>query len=174
MRIGINIIFYALGYLGLVMFQVLVLNRLNLSFYINPYIYPFFVLMLPFRMPAWLLMVIAFFAGLVLDVFANTASIHAAALVFLAFVRPYWINLITPKGGYETEERPNIRGLGFSWFALYTFALVFLHHFFYFFLEIFSVTSLFSTLGKTLLSTIISTILIVLLAYLFSREKKRA
>ncbi|CAN5229284.1 rod shape-determining protein MreD [soil metagenome] len=174
MSISINIIFYLFGYLGLVMFQVLVLNRLDLSFYINPYIYPFFVLMLPFRMPHWLLMILAFGAGLTLDAFSNTASIHAAALVFLAFVRPYWIGAITPKGGYETEERPNIRGLGFSWFALFTFGLIFLHHFFYFFLEVFSLTSVFSTLGKALMSSIVSTILIVLLAYLFSREKKRS
>ena len=173
MSIGINIIFYFIAYFGLVMFQVLVLKNLELSFYINPYVYPFFVLMLPFRMPHWLLMVLAFLAGLLVDAFSNTGAIHAASLVFLAFVRPYYISVITPKGGYETEDRPNIRGLGFSWFALYTFILVFLHHILYFFLEFFSLSSVFSILGKTLLSSIVSTILIVLLAYLFSRERKR-
>jgi hypothetical protein len=173
MGVGINIILYIIGYLGLVLFQVLVLNNLDLSFYINPYVYPFFVLVLPFRMQHWLLMVIAFFAGLVLDAFASTASIHAAALVLLAFVRPYWINIITPKGGYETEERPHIRGLGFSWFALYTLGLIFLHHFFYFFLEVFSLSFVFSTIAKAMLSALVSTILIVLMAYLFSRERKR-
>ena len=174
MSAGIGILSYIIGYFALVLFQVLVLNRLDLSFYINPYVYPFFILVLPFRMQHWLLMVIAFLSGLLMDTFSGTAGIHAAATVFLAFVRPYLINVITPKGGYETEDRPSVRGQGFSWFLLYTLLLVFLHHFFYFFLEVFSLTSAFSTLGKVLLSTIVSTILIVLLAYLFSRERKRA
>ncbi len=174
MSVGINIFFYIIGYVGLVLFQVLVLKNLDLSYYINPYIYPFFVLMLPFRIQHWLLMVLAFLAGLLVDAFTNTASIHAASLTLLAFVRPYWINVITPKGGYETEDRPNIRTFGFSWFALYAFVLVFLHHFFYFFLEVFSLSAMFSTVGKTLLSSIVSTILIILLAYLFSRERKRS
>lgn len=174
MSLAINILLYLIGYTGLVLFQVLVLNRLDLSFYINPYVYPFFVLMLPFRMQHSLLMLAAFFAGLLMDAFANTASLHAASLVFLAFVRPYWINAITPKGGYETDDRPNIRNLGFGWFVLYSFVLILLHHFFYFFLEVFSLSSVFSTIGKTILSTVVSTILIVLLAYLFSRERKRA
>ncbi len=174
MSSGLSILSYILGYFGLVLFQVLVLNRLELSFYINPFIYPFFILVLPFRMQHWVLMLVAFLAGLLMDVFCSTAGIHAAALVFLAFVRPYLINVITPKGGYETEDRPGIRGQGFSWFLLYSIVLVFLHHFFYFFLEVFSLTSAFSTLGKVFLSTFVSTILIVLLAYLFSRERKRA
>lgn len=173
MSTGIGILSYIFGYFGLVLFQVLVLNRLDLSFYINPYIYPFFILVLPFRMQHWILMLVAFFSGLLMDAFSGTAGLHSAALVFLAFVRPYWINVITPKGGYEAEDRPSIRGQGFSWFVLYSFVLVFLHHFFYFFLEVFSLSSAFSTVGKTLLSTIVSTILIVLMAYLFSRERKR-
>lgn len=174
MSAGIGILSYIVGYFALVLFQILVLNRLDLSFYINPYVYPFFILVLPFRMQHWVLMVIAFLSGLLMDTFSGTAGIHAAAMVFLAFVRPYWINVITPKGGYETEDRPSVRGQGFSWFLLYSIVLVFLHHFFYFFLEVFSLNSAFSTLGKVFLSTFVSTILIVLLAYLFSRERKRA
>lgn len=174
MSAGIRILSFIVGYFGLVLFQVLVLNRLDLSFYINPYIYLLYILLLPFRMQHWVLMLVAFVSGLLMDAFSGTAGLHAASLVFLAFVRPHWINVITPKGGYEAEDRPSIRAQGFSWFLLYSIVLVFLHHFFYFFLEVFSLTSAFSTLGKTLLSTIVSTILIVLMAYLFSRERKRA
>src|SRR5687768_5226289 len=101
---------------GLVAFQVLVLNNLNFSFYINPYIYPLFLLLLPFRTPHWLLMIIGFAIGITVDMFSSTEGMHAAATVFMAFVQPSITRLITPKNALETDERPNVRSLGLTWF----------------------------------------------------------
>ncbi|MBP8917810.1 MAG: hypothetical protein KBG70_13775, partial [Chitinophagales bacterium] len=60
----INWILRFLGLIFLILFQVLVLNKLNVSTYIHPYIYPMFIILLPFETPKWLLLPLAFFAGL--------------------------------------------------------------------------------------------------------------
>jgi rod shape-determining protein MreD len=160
--------------IGLMGFQVLVLNNLDFSFYINPYIYPLFLLLLPFRTPHWLLMLIAFGMGITVDVFSNAEGMHAAATVFMAFVQPSITRLITPKNALETDERPNIRSLGLTWFLTYSGILILIHHTIYFFLEIFSFYNLFTTLSKIIISGATSLLFITLLAYLFSPEKKRS
>ena len=39
----------------------------------------------------------AFFFGLTIDIFADTPGMNAAATVFLAFVRPTFLRLFTPR-----------------------------------------------------------------------------
>ena len=159
--------------LGLVAFQVLVLNNLGISYYINPYIYPLFLLMLPFSTPTWALMLIGFFLGLTVDFFSNTSGMHAAATVFMAFIQPTVMRLTTSKTALETDDRPNVRSLGLNWFLTYASILLLVHHFIYFLLEIFSLHNLFSTLSKTIISAAVSLLFATLIAYLYSPEKKR-
>jgi rod shape-determining protein MreD len=157
----------------LVAFQVLVLNNLGISYYINPYVYPLFIIMLPFSTPRWLLMLIAFVVGFTVDFFSNTAGMHAAATVFMAFLQPTVVRLFTSKTALETDDRPNIRTLGLTWFFTYASFLLLIHHFIYFLLEIFSLNNLFTTLSKTVLSCAVSMLFATLIAYLYSPEKKR-
>lgn len=168
-----EILKYLLAFVGLLLFQVLVLNNLDLSYYISPYIYPLIIFMLPFRISQIALMFIALVCGLILDAFCNTMGMHAAALVFVAFLRPYIIRAITPRTGYEITDKPNIRVFGFTWFLTYTGILLLLHHLLYFFLEIFSFQNTLVTLGKVLVSTGFSLLFVIIIAYLFSRERKR-
>ena len=81
-------------FISLVLVQVLVLNYIQFSGYINPYIYVLFVLLLPVSTPRYAVVMLGFFIGLVIDIFSNTAGMHASATTFMAFVRPYVINLI--------------------------------------------------------------------------------
>lgn len=168
-----DLIRYGSAFVGLLLLQVLVLNHLELSYYINPYIYPLIIIMLPFRISQAALMFIAFVCGLALDVFSNTMGMHAAALVAVAFFRPYVISAITPKTGYEIADKPGIRVFGFTWYLAYSGILLLIHHLIYFYLEIFSFSNAFSTLVKVLLSEVFSLLFAILLAYLFSKEKRR-
>ena len=47
----------------LVALQVIVLNHIQWSGYVNPYIYILFILMLPVEIPNWLLLVLSFAAA---------------------------------------------------------------------------------------------------------------
>ncbi len=162
-----------LRFLGLLLVQTLVLNNLGISFYINPYIFPFFVMALPFQTPLWLTIVIGFFAGLTLDAFNNTMGMHAAACAFIAFMRPVTLRLLTPRSSYENADQPRIHTFGLTWFIAFTGMLTLLHHLVYFYLEIFSFDNFFMTLSKVLLSAVVSTLLILLAVMIFSPGRKR-
>jgi len=161
-----NIIRFAI----LVMLQILVLNNIQISGYIIPYIYILFILLLPFETPGWLLLLAGFTLGLSVDMFTNTMGMHTAATVFMAFLRPYVLQVIAPRDGYETGTFPRIYYFGFEWFLKYTLILVFSHHFILFYTEVFRFSEFFSTLLRVLASSLLSVILIILSQYFIYRK----
>lgn len=167
------ILSHTLRFAALILVQALVINNLSLGYYVNPYIFPYFIMAIPFSTPSWLLIVIAFLTGITADAFSNSMGMHAAACVFMAFSRPAVLAFLTPKGSYENIDQPRLQGLGYAWFMVYTGVLTLLHHLIYFYLEVFSFDNFFLTLGKVFLSTLFSALLILLAVMIFSPGKKR-
>lgn len=153
--------------------QVMVVSNLNLSPFLTPNILPLFVLMLPFSTPRWLLMVIGFASGLAADSLLGTLGFNASASLLVAYIRPFLINLITPKGT-EFEQSPNIFSQGFTWFLIYLSIAVFIHHAFYLLVESGSFYNLFLLLIRVVLSSVLSLLFMFIGLYLFSVKKKRA
>ncbi len=118
----------SIRFVGILLFQVLVLNNIELHGFINPYIYPLAILLLPFNTPKWLLLVLGFCAGLFVDVFANTPGLHAAATVLLAYLRPLIVLVNRPPSDYESSDQPTVNSLGFNWFIIYATIAVLIHH----------------------------------------------
>jgi len=156
----------------LVLFQVLVLNNIQVSGYINPYMYVLFILLLPFETPRWVLLISGFAIGISIDLFANTPGMHASATVFMAFLRPYVLNLFMPHDEYEPGSYPRLYYYGFTWFLKYSLVLVFLHHTFLFYVETFRMTFFFHTMLRVLLSTLFSVFLIILSQFFIYRKQK--
>jgi len=153
-----------------VLFQVLVMDNVMINGYMNPYIYLLFILLLPFETPRWLLLLSGFALGLTMDLFTGTMGMHTAATVLAAFVRPYLLNLLASRDGYEPETFPRIHYYGFLWFLKYTLLLVLIHHLALFYLEAFQLKYFFSTLLRVILSSILSTSTIVLSQYFVFRK----
>jgi len=151
----------------LILFQVLILNNIQFSGFINPYFYIYFILLLPFETPRWLLLLSAFLLGISLDAFTNTFGLNAAACVFIAFLRPFVISAISTGTEFMTGHSPSLKNQGVKWFAYYSIILVLVHHFTLFYLEIFRFTEFFQTLLRVLLSSIF-TLLIIFIAELLS------
>ena len=162
---------HALRFFTLVLFQALILNQLNLHGYLNPYIYPLFLLLLPLQIAPWMLLLLGFALGISIDVFTNSMGMHTAASVLLAYLRPFALNAMIPSGGYEADDRPTIHSLGFGWFLRYTFVLIFMHHLLYFYVETFRFSNFFTTLFKVLASTTFSVSLIILTQYLWTPKR---
>jgi len=160
-----------LRFIILVLLQVLILNKVNLGGYLNPYVYVMFILLLPFETPPWLLLLSSFAIGLSVDLFSGTIGMHAAASTFMAFLRPTVSRLFNSKREYEPGVKPGINDLGISWFLSYTLVLVFAHHLVYFFLEVFRFDELFTTLSRVIFSTLLSSGLIVILNLLVKKDK---
>ncbi len=169
----LSLLKYALAFIILVAAQVFVFDNVQFSGFINPYVYILFILMLPFDISGWLLLFLSFGTGLTIDLFSHTPGIHAAATVFMGFARPGIIRLVGRKEDLEPGQYPNIKDFGPLWFFTYAIILVFLHHLFLFYVEIFRFSEFFVTMLKVIVNTAISTLLIMMLQFLFYSRSSR-
>ena len=153
--------------------QVLIIKNIELGRFINPFIYVLFIIVLPFETPKWLLLLSAFTIGITIDMFYNTSGMHAAACVFIAYIRPGVLKLFSPRDGYEFGTQPTIQYLGVPWFISYSVILIVLHHFILFYIEVFRFSEFFSTFFRVILSSIFTLLLVVITQYLFNRKKEQ-
>ena len=102
----------------LVALQVFFLNNIQVSGYVNPYVYLLFILLLPPKLPKIMVLVLGFLMGLTMDIFADSYGIHTAATVLLAYIRPSVLSLVSIKGGEDLEEI-SIKQLKFGRFFNY-------------------------------------------------------
>ena len=143
-------------FVGLVLLQVLILNNVHIAGYATPFLYVYFILKFPSGTSRNELMLWAFFLGLIIDIFSNTPGMNAAATVLLAFVRPTFLRLFTPRDMLDSII-PSIKSMGFSPFLKFVVTSVFVHHFVLLSIEFFS----FSSIPLLLLRVVACTLLTV-------------
>ncbi len=157
-----------------ILVQAFVLNKIpHLHRFIVPYLYYLFILWLPFSTPRFALLAIGFVTGLALDYFTMTPGLHTAACVLIAYVRPFIINVLTPKEFTEFNYRePSPRGMGWAPYTVYVLILTLLHHTYLVFLEWLDFGTFLSFLIKVISTTAISMLLILTVELLFPRRLK--
>lgn len=148
-----SILRYLLITVILILLQVLLFNNIQFSGYVNPYIYIMIILLLPAVLPSWLLLIIAFFTGLTIDLFSGSPGMHASATLLAGFSRPYVLRLISPRDGYESGSDLSMETYGTRWFLVYTVIIVLIHHLTLFYLEVFRFADFFRTLLRVILSS---------------------
>lgn len=156
---------YIVIFIVLILLQVLFFNNIQFSGYVNPYVYVMLILLLPVEISSWLLLFISFFTGLTVDFFSGTPGMHAGATVAAGFVRPYILQVISPRDSYEPGATPSMEIYGFRWFLIYTVLIVLIHHFVLFYLVVFRFADFFRTLLRVLLSSLFSVTFILLAEY---------
>jgi rod shape-determining protein MreD len=147
--------------------QLLVVNNIELSSYINPYIYVAFILLLPVNMKPWQVVLISFFTGVIMDSFSSTPGLHIAATNLMGYLRFYYLKAATTKEDQDSRVLPSISQKGVVWFSFYAFFMIFVHHLVLFFLEIYGFGEFFATIWRVFLSTLVSVMLIVMGQLLF-------
>ena len=154
--------------------QVYVLNKIpHLHRFISPYIYFLPLLWLPFAVSRVGLMLIGFLTGLALDYFMNTPGLHAAAALLIMYVRPFLVNILTPRDTAEFNyKEPSPKAMQWTPYAVYVFVLTLLHHTYMVFLEWLSFGSFLNFLIKVVATTAISMLLIFTVELLFPRKMK--
>jgi len=158
----------------LLLLQGLIINGFDISIYVHPMVYILFLLLLPIELPSWLLMLIAFANGLLMDSFSNTLGLHTSSMVFLGALRPLILRILSPREGYEFGSEPSLNLLGFRWFFLYSFICALCHHIWFFSMEKFSLSHMGDTLSRSFLSTLSTLALIILVQFLFYQERNRS
>ena len=159
-----------ISFISLVVAQVLIFNNINFAGTINPYPYILFVLLYPANNNRTLFIFLSFLLGLVVDIFSDSGGVHAAASVFLAYVRPVFLKLSFGR----LYEHQSIKFSNTELGRLITYITLgtLLHHFTMFSLEIFSLSGILLILKKALFSSIFTVLLSVLIIILFSQNKK--
>lgn len=156
-----------------ILVQVYLLNKIHLHRFIVPYLYYLPLLWVSFSISRAGLLFAAFATGLTLDYFMMTPGLHAAACVLIAFIRPFIINILTPKDSSEFNYRePSPRAMQWTPYAVYVFILTLLHHGYMVFLEWLDFGTFLEFIIKVIATTAISMLLIFTVELLFPRKLK--
>jgi cell shape-determining protein MreD len=167
-----NVIKNSIRFIVLVLLQVLIVQNIRLGSYIILLPYVLFILLLPFETPKLMVLLYAFITGLTIDMFYDTAGMHAAACTLIGFSRYYVLKLLSPREGYEPGQTPNIDSMGSVWFITYSLIIIFIHHLFFFYLEIFRFNEFFKTLLRVFLSTIGTFCFVYVVQFLFYKTDR--
>lgn len=156
-------------FIGLVLIQVLILNHVQFSGFVNPYIYVLFVLLLPLSSPRYVVLLLAFLLGITIDIFSNSLGVHSFATVFVAYLRPIVIRLISNREE-DMSDYPGLMQNKFRWFLSYITIMVVVHHIVLFYLEVFTFSDFFGTLSRVFFSSVFSIFVIVLSQFIVFRD----
>jgi hypothetical protein len=158
--------FFILAIIQILLLKYFVLFGVGFCF-----LYLLALLLLPIEISFISAMVLGLLLGLTVDLFYNTIGIHAAASVFVMFIRPYWMSANKPRSGYEMTDLPMIANYGLAWFITYSFPLIAIHAFTVFMLE--SGGQLVGlSVVKMLATSVISLVFMLAIQYLFYSKSK--
>lgn len=160
-----------LSFVILIPLQVLIFRNFvffNVAFC---FIYLLALLSLPREVSIALGMVIALVAGLLVDLFYQTVGIHAAAGVFIMFLKPYWQSINVPRSGYEVNNLSLIRNYGLGWFIGYAGPLILLYSITVMFVEAGNSNLFWLTLFKAFTSAIVTLFFVIITQYIFYSKK---
>ena len=160
-----SILRFGLIFILLVLLQVLLFNNIQFSGYVNPYIYIMFILLLPVEIPSWLLLLLSFSIGSIIDFYTGSPGMHSSASVLAGFIRPFVLRFISPRDGYEPGANPSMLIYGFRWFLLYTLTIVLVHHTALFYLEVFRFTDFFRTFLRVILSSLFTIVFVLIIEF---------
>jgi len=165
-----EVLINSVRFIVLVLVQVLLLNQVNLFGYVNPYIYPLFILAFPLNGNKTLLIFLGFVLGLSIDIFENSGGVHAAATTAIAWLRPvvlkYSFGISYEHNNLKISQAPLVKQI------VYVLSMLLIHHLILFSLEVFTLDQLSLILRSTVLSALFSTILCCCILVLFSRTNR--
>lgn len=135
--------------------QVLFLRDMAIANIAFCFVYTWFLVKAPMPTSPLLLLVGAMAVGWIVDIFYNTHGMHAFACVLVAWVRPFFIRMLTPANGYDERSSISLAEMKWLWFFPYLFLILMSHHLILFVME----ASEWNLLGISMLKALASTIL---------------
>jgi rod shape-determining protein MreD len=163
----------------IILLQILILNKITLRWWNEPsgfpvfipYVYPLFILLLPFETPVWALLIIGFILGMTVDTFMNTAGMHACATILIAYLRTNVLSAILPRNLSEySNQHPSIKSMGWMPFLVYSGFLIILHHSVFFTIELWNFSNFGSLFLKVMAASVTSMLFVVVYLLLFTKQ----
>ncbi len=154
----------------LLFLQVFVLSNIRFLGHINPYLYISFVFYFPLRENRFPFLITSFLLGLSVDFFLDSGGIHAFSILFIAYIRLFFIRLIFKKTTldfllFKIQSEP------FGKVFNYVVILTIIHHLILFSFANFSFENISDVLLNTLFSSIFTLLLFFIGSYIFIKKQ---
>ncbi len=164
---------HIIRFIVIMFLQLMIFNYINLFGYINPVVFIYFILLLPFETPTWLYLILAFFTGITQDAFLNTGGIHAAAMTLIAFIRPILLHLISSRREFESGIKPEVQYLGWKWFLTYSGISILFYALITEFLLVFRLSNIGQTFLRVFWQALFTYIFVIIFEFIRSLNKKK-
>lgn len=152
----------------LVMFQIIVLNRIVILQKYTPVMYPIFILFYPFFRNRYVFLALSFILGLSIDIHLGTWGINALASTTIAYFRTIIFRTSTD----TTTDFFSFQSLQWSQFVIFILTSIFFHQLIVQYLEFFKLSRFLEILLNVLATTGISFIFIILFAIAFKIKER--
>jgi hypothetical protein len=160
-----TVIKLVLTFLIYLVLQIVVLRNFVFFDVAFCFVYIACILLIPDEIdPIWVIL-ISFLIGLFVDIFYNTAGVHASASVMIGYLRGYIIKFLFPTKGVENDITISLKEMGGERFVRYVAILTIIHHSMLFFVEAGGFQFFLITVLKIICSVIFTMFLIIILQY---------
>ena len=159
----------------MMLLQIVVLDNVDIDGYFIPYAYVLGVIFLTFSFGRAAVMLMAFAAGAVIDLFQHTGGLQAMACTLVAFLCDPLVKVffgIPEKDmeDFDPLQAKNSRTAGLT----LLFVLILVHHFVLYFFEVMRFSAIFSALWHALLNAVVTfAVSVVVLSLISVRSNRR-
>ena len=167
-----NILVNILRFIVLILLQLLICSNIHLFGFVTPALYLLALLLLPLELPKSVQYLIGFVTGFIIDLFAHTLGVNAAACLIVMFLRPYLVRLLNGRNTTEGVDRPVPGVKDAKWMFAYVLILSFVHQFFYVMLEVCSFRHFGHTILTVLADTLFTGFVLLCVLYIFFPIRK--
>ena len=150
----------------------LVCNKIVLWGVAMPVVFIYLILRLPVNLHGGWVLTIAFFSGLIIDIFDNTPGMNALACTLMAAVRRPVFNMFVSRENDMNIPIPSVDSMGISDYFKYMATLVTLYSLI-FLIQAFSLHDIVLTLARIAASSALSIMIIFALDSLVSTRREK-
>ena len=160
---AIDIFNKILWFIGLLLLQVLLFDKITLSGVATPMAYIYVLMLWNRDSTRWVLLLTGFVLGIIIDTFENMAGVNASACVLLAMLQPVYLNFFIPRELQdEPSLEPSLKTLGWDGYLKYAMFCVFTHHLIVLALEYFALTDVIGLMTRLLGCTALTLLVIIM------------
>ncbi|MBR5685174.1 MAG: rod shape-determining protein MreD [Muribaculaceae bacterium] len=167
-----TIIQFVVLFLALIVLQ-LVCNKIVLFNIAMPVVFIYLILRLPVNLHGGWVLTIAFFSGLIIDIFNNTLGMNALACTLMAAVRRPVFNLFVSRENDMNIPIPSVDSMGVGDYFKYMASLVTFYCALIFLIQAFSLHDIMLTLARITGSSALSIIIVFGLDSLVSTRREK-
>ncbi len=167
-----TVIQFIVLFVALILLQ-LVCNKIVLWGIAMPVVFIYLILRLPVNLHDGWGLTIAFFTGLLLDIFSNTPGMNALACTIMAMMRRPVFNLFVSRENDMNIPIPSVDSMGVGDYFKYMATLVTLYCVLIFLIQAFSLHNIGLTLARIAGSSVLSIIIIFGLDSLVSTRREK-